>query len=106
MARVGDKRQLDRLNHSKAATLWLDWPLDEPVRATLSDVTVTGCGLDADREASVGQVLLLNTPTLNAIAEVRSCRPADDNDKRYRIGLAFLTLQTLATPGDLYSAVA
>jgi len=100
-----DKRQLERLAHARTATIWREWPLAEPIGVTLSDITVTGCGLEADFEPRTGQVLLINAATLNAIAEVRRCRPTADT-KRYRIGLAFVTLQPLASPGDLFSAVA
>lgn len=102
---AADRRHLDRRLHAGAATLWLRWPTEEPLSASLTDLSITGCALETTLAPRAGQVVLLNTVPLNAIAEVRSCAPSA-NGRRHRIGLAFLTVQTLASPGEFHAATA
>jgi len=85
-------------------TLWRRWPLDEPIEARVSDLSIGGCALDTDTPLEPGDVILLRANSCEAIGEVRSCRSAAT--RLHRAGVAFLTVRMLAPPGTLHSSAA
>lgn len=97
-------RKMHRQHHQSDARFWLQWPGKASLTSTISDFSPAGCALIHPGIVAVGQTVMIETEIFNAICKVRHCK--DSGNRRYLIGLEFITLDMLAVPGTLLSATA
>lgn len=100
-----DLRRIYRHQHQAVVALWPSWPKGEPLNAFLSDLSLAGCAIDCDIALPFDQVILLKTDAINAICQVCYCQKSNTSTQ-HSVGLQFLTLRIMATPGTVFSATA
>lgn len=100
-----DVRKIYRHEHQTHACLWTQWPVEKPLRATMTDMSLAGCAIDSASELAVHSIVVLDTELLNGICIVRYCKKIPGNTT-YSIGMEFLTLDITSASGAVFSATA
>ncbi len=102
---ANDLRKVYRHDHNTSVWLWTQWPVVDPLPATMTDLSIAGCAIESVKPIALQSIIVLDTRLLNGICQVRYCKQIDGNDT-YSLGLEFLTLDIAAEPGAVFSATA
>ena len=100
-----DLRKIYRHDHQTSASLWTEWPVLTPVKATMTDMSIAGCAIDCVKSMAVGSIVVLDTQVLNGICIVRYCKQ-NTLTGTFAIGMEFLTLDITSGSGAVFSAIA
>jgi hypothetical protein len=100
-----DIRKIYRLSHHSQVWMHTEWPIKTAISATMTDLSIAGCAIHCTSALTLQSVIMLNTPMLNSICQVRYQKPLGPTEL-YSIGLEFLTLDIFAGPGSVFSATA
>lgn len=100
-----DVRKIYRHHHHTQASLWTQWPMQAPVKATMTDMSIAGCAIECVNALAANSVIVLDTELLNGICVVRYCKKNTSTDT-FAIGMEFLTLDITSGSGAVFSATA
>ena len=100
-----DVRKIYRHDHQTSASLWTEWPVQSPVEATMTDMSIAGCAVDCVKPMTAGSIVVLDTRLLNGICIVRYCKQ-NTQAGTFAIGMEFLTLDITSGSGAVFSATA
>ncbi|MFK8082372.1 MAG: J domain-containing protein [Granulosicoccus sp.] len=97
-------RKMHRQQHETSARLFLEWPCESPLASSLNDFSPAGCALVFSKVIDIDRVVMIETELFNAICKVRHCKPS--TSQGFFVGLEFVTLDMIASPGALLNATA
>ena len=104
-AALSGQRSVERIPKMAAVQFYIRWPQIRPYEGIVTDLSPNGLGLRAAVPAQPESVIKLDSPVLQAIAQVVTCAPASDGaHASYRLGLNFLTAEFRSLEGNFVSA--
>lgn len=105
IAATDDLRKMYRYDHDAPVELWTEWPSRQSTKATMVDLSLTGCAIVCNTQLAHGLIIVLDTPILNSVCQIRYCHRRE-HDNHYAMGLSFMTLDIQAQPGAVFSTTA
>ena len=96
LVKRNESRKINRTDLDQLVSVWNKWPINYSFEASVCDWSTSGCCIQMEHTIKTGTVILLRSPTFDAIATVRYESP----ETFY--GLEFLTLEVNMSPGSVF----
>ena len=104
---VDCQRAIARIPKRASASFLVGWPVEEQQNGSVHDISLSGMQLRTNDELSDGQIIMVSTGVLDAVARVVDIRQlAAEERAAWRVGLVFLTMKIHRLRGSFVSVEA